>query len=91
MRIGGSLFLIAVGAILKWAITDHVNNVNLATVGTILMVVGAIGLVLTLIMLSLRRRPDVIRESQHRYVDGGPVAGSSRTTYVAPETRDPLE
>jgi beta-lactamase regulating signal transducer with metallopeptidase domain len=91
MRIGGSLFLIAVGAILKWAITDHVSNVNLATVGTILMVVGAVGLVLTLIMLSLRRRPEVVRESRHRYVDEGPVAGSSRTTYVTPESRDPLE
>jgi hypothetical protein len=70
MRIGGSLFLIAVGAILEWAITDHVNNVNLATVGTILMVAGAVGLVSTLTMLLLRRRPEVVHESRRRYVDG---------------------
>ena len=45
MTIGTSLFLIAVGAILKYAVTAHVEGVNLHTVGLILMIVGlAIGL-----------------------------------------------
>ncbi|HSO97453.1 MAG TPA: DUF6458 family protein [Solirubrobacteraceae bacterium] len=39
-----SLFLIAVGAILKWAITGHVEGIDLQTTGVILMVIGAIGL-----------------------------------------------
>ena len=48
MTIGTSLFLIAVGAILKWAVTAHVGGINLQVVGVILMVVGVAGLVLGL-------------------------------------------
>jgi hypothetical protein len=40
--------LIAVGAILKWAVTAHVSGINLQTVGTILFVLGIIGLLLSL-------------------------------------------
>jgi protein-S-isoprenylcysteine O-methyltransferase Ste14 len=47
--IGTSIFLIAVGAILKYAVTGHVSGVDLDTVGIILMVAGAIGLVLSLL------------------------------------------
>jgi hypothetical protein len=46
--IGTSLFLIAVGAIVRYAVTDTIDEVNLATVGLILMVVGAVGLVVSL-------------------------------------------
>lgn len=60
MRIGASLALIALGAILKFAVTDKVNNVNLGIVGVVLMIVGAIGLVLTAIMMTSRRRTDVV-------------------------------
>jgi hypothetical protein len=89
VRIGGSLFLIAVGAILKWAITDQVNGVNLSMIGLILIVVGIIGLVLSLILASTRRRTDVIHERNPRYVeDRGPAGGSSRTTYVEPREYD---
>jgi hypothetical protein len=52
MRIGGSLLLIALGAILKFAVTTHVNGIDLQTVGVILMVVGVVGLVLSLIFWS---------------------------------------
>jgi hypothetical protein len=61
MAIGTSLFLIAVGAILRYAITDSINGIDLATVGLILLVVGVIGLVLSFIQLALvtnRRRAD---------------------------------
>ena len=63
MTIGGSLLLIALGAILRYAVTAHVSGVNLATVGTILMVVGIMGLVISLIWLaSTRRRTSVVQE-----------------------------
>lgn len=48
--IGGSLFLVAVGAILYWAVTVEAEGFNINTIGLILMIVGALGLVLTLIM-----------------------------------------
>ena len=41
--------LIAAGAILKWAVTAHVNGFDIQTAGTVLFVVGLVGLVLSLI------------------------------------------
>jgi sulfite exporter TauE/SafE len=52
MGIGTSIFLIAVGAILKFAVTTSVSGVELATVGVILMVVGIIGLLISLMFLA---------------------------------------
>ena len=51
MTIGFSLFLIAVGAILRFAVTATVAGIDIQTVGVILMVVGAIGFVITLVLL----------------------------------------
>lgn len=48
MTIGTSLFLIAVGAILKFAVTASVAGVDLQVVGVILIIVGLVGLVLGL-------------------------------------------
>jgi hypothetical protein len=56
MGIGVSIFLIAVGAILTWAVTATVAGLDINTVGVILMVVGAIGLVLSMIFWSSWRR-----------------------------------
>jgi hypothetical protein len=55
VTIGTSLFLIAVGAILKYAVTAHVAGVDIHTVGVILMVVGAVGFVLGLYLLTRGR------------------------------------
>ena len=52
MGISVSLILIAVGAILKWAVTATTSGVNLGTVGVVLMVVGAVGLLLSLVFWS---------------------------------------
>jgi hypothetical protein len=52
MGIGASLILIAAGAILTWAVTAEASGVDLNTVGVILMVVGAIGAVLSLVFWS---------------------------------------
>ena len=52
MGIGVSLILIAVGAILTWAVTAEASGVDLTTVGVILMVVGGIGALLSLVFWS---------------------------------------
>jgi hypothetical protein len=49
MTIGTSIVLIAIGAILKWAVTAHVNGFNLQTAGTVLLIVGIVGLVLSVL------------------------------------------
>ena len=80
MRIGASLALIALGAILAFAI--NVNNshgFNVNTAGVILMIVGALGLLVTLVMMSTNRT---------RVVEGGVPARGRRTTVVSD---DPVE
>jgi hypothetical protein len=52
MGIGVSLILIAVGAILTWAVTATVSGVDIVAVGVILMIVGTIGLLLSLVFWS---------------------------------------
>jgi hypothetical protein len=70
MTIGSSLFLLAAGAILKYAVTDSVNGINLQSVGVILMVVGVVGLLLSVLYMTLwsrdRRSTDVVREREYR-------------------------
>ena len=51
MGIGTSIFLIAVGAILRYAVDFQVTGVEIHTVGLILMVVGIIGLVISLAVM----------------------------------------
>jgi hypothetical protein len=52
MGIGVSLILIAIGAILTWAVNATVSGVDINTVGVILMVVGAAGLLISLVFWS---------------------------------------
>ena len=56
MGIGTSLFLIAVGAILYFAVDANVSGLEISTVGIILMVVGIVGLLISLFFLSSARR-----------------------------------
>ncbi len=49
MTIGSSILLIAIGAILKYAVTTHISGFNLQTAGVILMLVGILGLILSLL------------------------------------------
>jgi hypothetical protein len=56
MTVGGSIFLIAVGAILRYAVTVTVSGISLHTVGLILMIAGIIGLVVGLFMYASARR-----------------------------------
>lgn len=76
MRIGGALLVIAVGAILDFAVNvrdSHGFDIN--TIGLILMIVGAVWLVAEIIYATTRRRTDVIHQ--------GPGA-TTRTTYAEP-------
>ena len=49
MGVGTSLVLIAIGAILDFAIKVNNSNFNINTIGVILMIVGGIGLLLSLV------------------------------------------
>lgn len=73
MTYGTSLLLIAVGAILKWAVTAHVSGISLQTVGTILLIVGIIGLIISALLTAglFGRRNAVVAEPvvRDRYVD----------------------
>ncbi|MCW3066737.1 MAG: hypothetical protein JWN32_3909 [Solirubrobacterales bacterium] len=57
MTIGTSLVLVAVGAILHYAVTAHVSWIDLQTTGTVLMVVGIVGLVIGLVLAARGRWP----------------------------------
>jgi hypothetical protein len=52
MGVGVSLLLVAAGAILTWAVSAEASGIDLNAVGVILMVVGAVGLVLSLVFWS---------------------------------------
>ncbi len=56
MTIGGSIALIVIGAILRFAVTWHPAHVDLQVIGVILMIAGAIGLVISIAFLVVRRR-----------------------------------
>jgi hypothetical protein len=66
MGIGTSIALIAVGAVLKYAVTASVSGIELDTVGVILMVAGIIGLVLSLLWMSTARRRGVVVDDYPR-------------------------
>lgn len=56
--IGGSLLLIALGAILYWAVSVEAEGIDINMVGLILLVVGIVGLILTLIMTASSKDND---------------------------------
>jgi hypothetical protein len=71
MPLGLSLLLIAAGAIMKWAVTVNGDGFNINTVGVILMVVGAAGLLISLFLFhpwsdrgARDGRREVIRERE---------------------------
>lgn len=67
MGIGASLLLLAVGAICYWAVEFDVAGIDESAIGVILMVIGAIGLLLSLLFWSSfspynRQRDVVVRD-----------------------------
>lgn len=73
MGIGASLIIIAAGAILRFAVYRHsAGGFDLGTVGAILMIVGIIGLLITITLLLVRRRTDVYHHDERPYIDPPP-------------------
>ena len=56
MTIGGSMALVVIGAILRFAVTWHPANVDLQVIGVILMIAGVVGLAISVAILIARRR-----------------------------------
>lgn len=90
MATGLSLFFLAVGAILTFAIDTTVNGVDLDTIGVILMVIGLLGMLFSLVLWdnwgprSARRDDDVVVDRQDVIIDDdeAPVRRSvSRRAY----------
>ncbi len=72
MGLGVSLFLIAVGAVLAFAVNATSDAVNVNTVGWILMGVGAAGALLSMIFWSSWGGPGYLTRRRTTYVDEGP-------------------
>jgi hypothetical protein len=64
MRLGSSLFLIAVGAILYFAVTATLAGIDIQTVGLILMIIGVIGFALSVYWMSVASKSPSGREYQ---------------------------
>lgn len=62
MGIGASVFLLAVGAILSFAVSASVPNANLDMIGVILMIAGGIGLLVSVAVGASRRDETVVSE-----------------------------
>jgi hypothetical protein len=69
MGVGVSLLLIAAGAILTWAVNATVSGLNIHAIGVILMLVGIIGLVLSLVFWSSWGGPGFVGRRRTTYVD----------------------
>ncbi len=81
MGFGVSLILIAGGAILAWAVHRSPSGVDVNTIGVILLVIGIIGLVLSMMYWSTWWGPGYFRR---RYVAGGPRR-AVRRPYADPD------
>ena len=62
MGIGVSVFMLAVGAVLAFAVNASVPNANLDLIGVILMIAGGIGLLVSLAFASSRRDDTYVEE-----------------------------
>ena len=71
MTIGGSVALIIIGAILRFAVTWTPKNVNLQVIGVILMIGGVAGLCVAIGLMVMRRRDRGTAEvtEQRRYIE----------------------
>ena len=86
MGIGVGILLMAVGAILTFAVHVTTSGFNIHTVGVILMIAGALGLVVTMTIFAPRRRATTVQE---RTVSQAPVApGGTITQERVVEQRD---
>jgi hypothetical protein len=80
MGLGVGILLAAVGAVLAFAVTKNVSGINIHTVGWILLIVGIIGVALSMIFWSSWAGPGYF--SRRRDVTTGPGPGSVTQTRV---------
>jgi hypothetical protein len=73
MGLGVSLILIAVGAVLAWAVDVTTPGVDVNAVGVILLIVGIIGAILSMIFWSSWAGPGYFTRRRTTYVDDGPA------------------
>jgi hypothetical protein len=71
MGIGVSLILIAVGAILTWAVDVTASGVNVHAIGVILLIVGLVGGILSMIFWSSWAGPGYFTRRRATVVDDG--------------------
>jgi hypothetical protein len=71
VTIGTSIFLIAAGAILRYAVNIHSSSINIDTVGLILIIAGILGLVLSLLYMAFWA--DRARPRRDPYIDEPPT------------------
>ena len=76
MTIGVAIVLIAVGAVMKWAVTAHVNGFDIQTAGMVLFIVGLVGLGLAILYAFVwsRDRSDRYDPVARRPPGGAPPA-----------------
>ena len=72
MGLGASLFLIAIGAILVWGVTGEVAGADLDAIGVILMIVGGIGIVLSMLFWSSWGGPGYLGRRRETVVEDRP-------------------
>jgi hypothetical protein len=89
MGFGAGLILTAVGAILAWAVTASANGVNIHAVGYILLVVGIVGMLMSLVFWSSWAGPGYFTRSHPSTTTpcAGGGAGSSTRTSPSPRWR----
>jgi hypothetical protein len=73
MGFGVGIFLAAVGAVLAFAVTKTVSGVNIQTVGWILLIVGIVGIVLSMIFWSSWAGPGYWSDRRRTTADDGPA------------------
>ena len=72
MGLGVSLILIAVGAILTWAVHVSTSGVDVHAVGVVLLIVGLVGALLSMIFWSSWAGPGYFTRRRTTVVDDGP-------------------
>jgi hypothetical protein len=77
--IGASILLIAVGAILTFALNVSIGWLDLDVVGWIMMLAGAIGLFMTTVIWAPRRRSAVVTRERDAVIDDRPVVTPDRS------------
>jgi hypothetical protein len=91
MGIGGSIFLLALGAILAFAVNADISGLDINVVGYVLMLAGLVGLVVTIWFWNSRRRPATVVRTERPavredavYRDGEVVEEYRETTRRQP-------